>query len=310
MIELVHITKYYGDRLVLKDINVRMEQPGVIGLLGQNGAGKTTLMNLITGYHPPSEGRILIDGVDLSEKPKMCKKKIGYLPEKPPLYGELSVMQYLNFIFDAKQCRLERATHLRDVCQKAGIDHVQDRIIRNLSKGYGQRIGLAQALVGDPAIMVFDEPSIGLDPVQGKELRRLIRELGRTRIVLVSSHQLTEIQEFADEIIVLHHGILAERGTVAEVSERLLSVRRLMIGIRGNSDGVSECITSAAPVDKVVALSPRMADESMFQVDYSMKHDLRSPIVQALVHQGYDLVDVHEEPYSLEETFLKLMEES
>lgn len=308
MIELVHITKYYGDKPVLNDINLRIDRNGVIGLLGQNGAGKTTLMNMMTGYLSPTEGSVLIDGISIFEKPRICKKKIGYLPEKPPLYGDLSVMQYLGFIFDVKKCKLNKAVHLREVCSKVGLTDVKDRIIKNLSKGYNQRIGLAQALVGDPPNIIFDEPSIGLDPIQGRELRLLIQELGRTKIVLISSHLLAEIQAICDEIIILHDGVIAARGPVDEIAGQLSMVLRIVIGIKGNSKGAMDCIRGADGIEQVRELPDPAEGETQYIAEYRSSQDVRSSIVQLLTRQGYDLVDIHFLPYTLEDTFMRLME--
>jgi ABC-2 type transport system ATP-binding protein len=308
VIEFIGITKYYGDNRVLNDLSFRLDHPGVVGLLGQNGAGKSTLMNMMTGYLSPSEGSVLVDGVSIFEKPRICKKKIGYLPEKPPLYGDLSVMQYLSFIFDVKKCRLDKSAHLRDVCSKAGISDVRNRIIKNLSKGYHQRIGLAQALVGNPPHIVFDEPSIGLDPVQGKELRQLIRELGKTRIVLVSSHLLAEIQEICDEVIILHEGRIAAMGPASEIADRLAMVQRIIVGIKGDSDGAAACLTKIGTVVNVQELPCPSDGERQFIVEYRSDTDIRPLIVQCLTARGYALVEIHSAPYTLEDTFIRLLE--
>lgn len=179
MIEVINLTKRYGDKKAVDNISFKAEDGEVLGFLGPNGAGKSTTMNILTGYISCTDGKALIDGVDILEDPIKAKKQIGYLPELPPLYMDMTVKEYLYFVYDLKKCKLPKVSHLKDICGLVKIDHVYNRIIKNLSKGYRQRVGLAQALIGNPKVLILDEPTVGLDPKQIIEIRTLIRKLGK-----------------------------------------------------------------------------------------------------------------------------------
>ena len=194
MIEVKNLTKRYGDKLAVNDISFSVEDGEILGFLGPNGAGKSTTMNMLTGYISSTSGQALINGVDILEDPIKAKENIGYLPELPPLYQDMTVKGYLNFVYDLKKCKLPRKAHLRDVCDLCKVTDVQDRIIKHLSKGYRQRVGMAQALVGNPKVLILDEPTVGLDPKQILEIRTLIKKLGKNHTVILSSHILPEIQ--------------------------------------------------------------------------------------------------------------------
>ena len=181
MIEVKNLTKYYGDKKAVNNISFKIEKGQILGFLGPNGAGKSTTMNMLTGYISSTSGQILINGYDILEDPIKAKSNIGYLPEIPPLYVDMTVMEYLNFMYDLKKCKLSRKSHLKDICSLCKITDVSGRIIKNLSKGYRQRVGLAQALIGNPPVLILDEPTVGLDPKQILEIRTLIKKLGKSR---------------------------------------------------------------------------------------------------------------------------------
>ena len=194
MIEVKNLSKSYGSKLAVDGISFTAGESEILGFLGPNGAGKSTTMNMLTGYLSSSGGQALINGVDILEDPVRAKKDIGYLPELPPLYLDMTVMEYLNFVYDLKKCRLPKRSHLDEICRLVKITDVQKRVIRNLSKGYKQRVGLAQALVGNPKVLILDEPTVGLDPKQIIEIRTLIKKLGKNHTVILSSHILSEVQ--------------------------------------------------------------------------------------------------------------------
>ena len=209
MIEVNHVSKRYGKHVALDDLNLTIEDGKIYGLLGENGAGKSTTMNIITGYLAPSYGEVLVDGMDTIKKAKKAKAKIGYLPEIPPLYQDMTVREYLKFAAQLKRIpRKERKTAINEALSKAGIDDVKKRLIKNLSKGYKQRVGIAQAILGNPEIVILDEPTVGLDPVQIKEIRDLIREIGKEHTVILSSHILSEISEVCDHVFMISGGKL------------------------------------------------------------------------------------------------------
>ena len=218
MIEVRNLTKAYGPNVVLQDVSFTLEPGRVYGLLGVNGAGKTTTMQLLTGYLIPTSGEVLIDGMSMAKKPEMLKKKIGYLPEVPPLYPELTVREFLHFQAEIRGIpKKEREAAYRSAVRTGRLSSVKERLIGQLSKGFRQRVALAATLMGDPEILILDEPTNGLDPIQMMEMRRMIRELGQRCVVLVSSHVLSEIMQEADELLILAAGRLVLSGTVEEL---------------------------------------------------------------------------------------------
>ena len=214
MIEIKNLCKNYGSKYALDDISFTVNKGEIVGFLGPNGAGKSTAMNIITGYLSSTSGEVRVGGVDIFENPDEAKRLIGFLPEQPPLYIDMTVDEYLNFVYEIKGCKLNRKKHLEEVRQVTKIDDVRGRLIKNLSKGYRQRVGIAQALVGNPPIIIFDEPTVGLDPKQIIEIRNLIRNLGKTHTVILSTHILSEVQSVCDRIIIINEGkIVADEKT-------------------------------------------------------------------------------------------------
>jgi ABC-2 type transport system ATP-binding protein len=213
MIEVSGLTKYYGPRRAINDVSFTADKGQVIGLLGLNGAGKSTTMKIITGCLSSSSGKVLFNGIDIEADPEKAKARIGYLPEIPPLYADMRVDEYLSFIFDLKKARQKKVSHLEELSRETGITEVYKRLIKNLSKGYRQRVGLAAALIGDPDTIVLDEPTVGLDPTQIIEIRNLITRLGSERTIILSSHILSEIQAVCGRVIVLNKGEIAADDT-------------------------------------------------------------------------------------------------
>ena len=218
MVEVKHLTKCYGDIKAVDDISFTVETGEVLGFLGPNGAGKSTTMNMITGYISSTSGTVTIDGSEILEDPKETKKKIGYLPEIPPLYVDMSVRKYLEFMFDLKKVKLPKKEHIEEVMRLVRISEQSERIIKNLSKGYRQRVGFAQALLGNPPVLILDEPTVGLDPKQIIEIRKLIKSLGKKHTVIFSSHVLSEISATCDRIIVISNGKIVADAKTEELS--------------------------------------------------------------------------------------------
>lgn len=244
MIELKHVTKRYGATLAVSDLSFRVPEGQIVGLLGQNGAGKTTTLNILTGYFPPNEGQVLVNGLDMLQQPRACKRCIGYLPEKPPLYDEMTVAAYLSFVCELREVQRRAIPgHVREIMSTCGLMEVSRRLVGHLSKGYRQRVGVAQALCGNPQVIVLDEPTVGLDPRQVVEIRQLIRELGRKHTVIFSSHLLAEIQQLCQRVIILHKGRLIREVDMSELTDtgdtlRLrasiaMEERRLVPALRG-----------------------------------------------------------------------------
>ena len=217
MIQVKNLTKRYGSKTVVNNVSFTIEKGEIVGFLGPNGAGKTTTMNMITGYTSFTSGSVSVDGHDILEEPDEAKKNIGYLPEFPPLYPDMTVGEYLNFVFDLKKCKFDRDVHLAQVLAATKLADTEKRLIRNLSKGYRQRVGLAQALIGNPEILIFDEPTVGLDPREIKEIRNLIRALGESHTVILSSHILSEIQAVCGRVLVINDGYLVKDSPTDEL---------------------------------------------------------------------------------------------
>ena len=253
MIEINGIYKNFGAKQALRDVSFNVAEGEIMGFLGPNGAGKTTTMNILTGYLSATAGTARIDGVDVLEKPLVAKSKIGFLPEQPPLYMDMTVKEYLNFVYGLKNCRLPRAQHIKEICEVVRIGDVYGRIIKNLSKGYRQRVGIAQALIGNPKVLIFDEPTVGLDPKQIIEIRNLIKLLGKEHTVILSSHILSEVQQVCTTILILSKGKLVACDT-PENLERLfagkstveLTVEAAEKEIPGILSGVSHIVNRTA----------------------------------------------------------------
>ena len=233
MITVNHLTKRYGSHLAVDDISFTVQDGEIVGFLGPNGAGKSTTMNMLTGYISSSSGEALINDINILDNPIQAKREIGYLPELPPLYQEMTVMGYLRFVYDLKKCKLPRKAHLTEICNLCKISDVQDRIIKNLSKGYRQRVGLAQALVGNPPILILDEPTVGLDPKQMMEIRNLIKRLGKRHTVILSSHILSEIQAVCDRVIIINKGKLMADGAIDTLAQSMSQNHRLKVRLDG-----------------------------------------------------------------------------
>lgn len=219
MIELCSVTKRYGAVEAVSGLSFSAPDGQIVGLLGQNGAGKTTTLNMLTGYFPPTSGEVRVDGMDMLQDPRACKRHIGYLPEKPPLYDEMTVTAYLKFVCKLREVKREAiAQHVQHITATCGLTEVAGRLVGHLSKGYRQRVGIAQALCGDPDVLVLDEPTVGLDPKQVREIRELIRQLGKTHTVIFSSHLLPEIQQLCDRVVILHKGKLVREAPMSELT--------------------------------------------------------------------------------------------
>ncbi len=234
MIEVSHLTKKYGHRLAVEDVSFAVADGGICGLLGPNGAGKSTIMNILTGYLSATSGQVTVAGHPLPEEADAAKKCVGYLPEQPPLYPEITVQEYLDFAAELKGVKkAERKEQVRSAARRTGLEKVLSRLIRSLSKGYRQRVGIAQALLGSPKLIILDEPTVGLDPAQVIEIRKLIRELGQAHTVILSSHILSEVQAVCQQVLILSKGRLAASGSLQELTADGRSLEEVFLELTG-----------------------------------------------------------------------------
>ncbi|HPF56238.1 MAG TPA: ABC transporter ATP-binding protein, partial [Clostridiales bacterium] len=240
MIEVNGLTKRYGEKYAIKDVGFKIGEGEIVGLLGPNGAGKSTTMNIMTGYLSATSGTVSVNGFDIRENPIEAKKNIGYLPELPPLYPDMTVKAYLDFMFNLKQVKANREEHISKICKLVKIDAVYPRLIKNLSKGFRQRVGIAQALIGTPPILVLDEPTVGLDPKQIVEIRDLIANLGRRHTILVSSHILHEIQAVCNRIIIINQGEIVADGKRDDIIRKVTEDARFTVRVAGPRDEVAK----------------------------------------------------------------------
>ena len=307
MIEIRDLQKFYGNKQALAGISCTIQKGEIVGLLGLNGAGKSTAMNIITGCLAASQGEVLIDGINVAKEPLKAKAKIGYLPEIPPLYTDMKVLRYLEFIYELKKVRGDKKRHLAEVCEKAGITQVQSRLIKNLSKGYRQRVGLAQALIGDPPILILDEPTVGLDPTQMIEIRSLIEQMGRERTVILSSHILSEVQAVCGRIIVLHEGRIVADDTPENLETTLQGKNRCVAAIEGDPGAVCGALLSAEGIERVTLLSQTEPGVHEYQVQGHPGADIRRPMFRALAAANLPLLGTRNHRLSLEDVFLKLV---
>ena len=307
MIEVKNLCKHYGDKKAVNDISFEVKDGEILGFLGPNGAGKSTTMNMITGYISSTSGQAVINGVDIMENHKKAKSYIGYLPEIPPIYVDMTVSGYLNFVYDLKKCKLPRSKHIQDVCDLVKITDVKDRIIKNLSKGYKQRVGLAQALIGNPPVLILDEPTVGLDPKQIIEIRSLIKRLGKNHTVILSSHILSEIQAVCDRIVIINKGTLVADGTADELSKSMTNDHRMIAQIEGPREEVYKAIRGLPDVVSVLADMQRGENIYDYEIEAKPGVDIRKPLNKLIMERGWYLLMLQPNMLTLEDVFLKIV---
>ena len=298
MIEVQNLTKRYGAHCAVQNISFQVDEGEILGFLGPNGAGKTTTMNILTGYLSASEGVAKINGHDVLEEPNEAKAAIGYLPEQPPLYLDMTVREYLDFMYDLKKCKLPRQKHIAEICRLVKIEDVYGRLIKNLSKGYKQRVGFAQALIGNPPVLILDEPTVGLDPNQIIEIRSLIKSLGKHHTVILSSHILPEIEAVCDRIVVINKGVIVADDTPKALSEKYSSDRRMLVRGAGPEGDV-----------QVTALGVREPGICEYAVEPSEGADIRRELFERLAARNWPLMGLKSMEMTLEDIFTMLTRE-
>lgn len=304
MITVNRLTKQYGSRRAVSDLNFSLETGKIYGLLGPNGAGKSTTLNMITGCLAPTEGTVTIDGLDIYQNAKAAKAKLGYLPEIPPLYPEMTVREYLLFVAEAKKIpSKQRSAALESVMTRTDIADVQSRLIKQLSKGYRQRIGIAQALLGDPEVVILDEPSVGLDPKQMMEIREMIAALKGSHTVILSSHILSEVQAVCDQVLIINQGKLIAEGTPEELEQQFHAAPRVELTVKADETAVRKILSN---VPGICALTYAENDDGTARVTLETRQVQNEQIFLAFSQAGCPILQMTSGKASLEDIFLEL----
>lgn len=310
MIKVKNLVKRYGANYALNDVSFEIGEGEVVGLLGPNGAGKSTTMNILTGFMAATSGETEINGVNIKEDPIAAKRMIGYLPEQPPIYPDMTVEEYLNFVYDLKGCRLERAPHLEEIMSVVKLGEVKHRLIRNLSKGYKQRVGIAQALIGDPKVVIFDEPTVGLDPKQILEVRNLIRSLAKSHTVILSTHILAEVQSVCKRVLIINRGRLIADKKTDELSRTLEDTVVYRAKIAGPEREVTNALRGMQGMKSVTATGEKEGDASVYLLEGARGVDIRKPLFRLLATANYPLMELAPTGTDLESIFIRLVEKS
>lgn len=310
MIEIRNLVKRYGTNLAVDNISFKVNEGEIVGFLGPNGAGKSTTMNILTGYLSATDGECLIGGVDILQRPIEAKKKIGYLPELPPVYLEMTVREYLNFVYDLKKCTLNRKKHIDEICEVVKIADVQHRLIGNLSKGYRQRVGFAQALVGNPKVLIFDEPTVGLDPVQIIEIRNLIKSLGGNHTVILSTHILSEVQAVCDRIVVINKGKVVANATATELDKLSSGVSsNFKLKISGVPENVVSALNTVDGITNTELLAEKCKEEdcNYYMVTARDDEEIKKKIFFTLASREMAILSFEPCASSIEDIFISLV---
>ena len=308
MIEVKNLTKRYGTHTAVDNISFSVKEGEIIGFLGPNGAGKSTTMNILTGYLSSSDGVVTVNGHDILTDANAAKASIGYLPELPPLYPDMTVREYLNFMYDLKKCKLPRAQHIEEICRVVKLESVFGRLIKNLSKGYRQRVGIAQALIGNPPVLILDEPTVGLDPMQIIEIRSLIKSLGKYHTVILSSHILPEVEAVCDRLVIINGGKIVADATPEELTRLYSSNHHLTARIAGAEESVTDLIAKIRGVKKVTSLGSKEPGSFDYLIEQVDGADVRAELFNRLATRKWPLLSLKTADRTLEDIFTSLIQ--
>lgn len=310
MIEVTNLTKKYGDHIAVDHLSFRVEKGQIYGFLSPNGAGKSTTMNIITGYLAATEGTVTIDGKDIQKDPEEAKRSIGYLPELPPLYVDMTVREYLEFVAELKKVpKKERKQQIDEVMEMTQITDMQQRLIKNLSKGYRQRVGLAQAILGYPEVIILDEPTVGLDPKQIIEIRDLIRKLGENHTVILSSHILSEVSAVCDHIMIIAHGKLVASDSPENLQKLMSGSMELDLEVKGSIAAVKSALQEISQIDRIEENTEASKNIAKLKVISKENADIREQVFYALADAKLPILEMTHAEKSLEDIFLELTED-
>lgn len=311
MIKIDNLSKFYGNHAAIENISLKIEKGEIVGLLGPNGAGKSTTMNIITGYISATEGSVLIDGFDILKNPVQAKKRIGYLPEIPPLYMDMTVEEYLNFVSNLKKVEKDKIKeHIDVILESIKLSDVRKRLIKNLSKGYKQRVGLAQAIVGNPEVLILDEPTVGLDPKQIIEIRDLISKLGKEHTIILSSHILSEVSAICDRVVIINKGSIVAEGTPEDLSHKLSCGTKISLRIKSAKAEAEEVIKSVPYINSITDDGIKEPNTIDLIVEGKENYDLREALFYAFSKANIPLLMIKPLNLTLEEIFLEVTDES
>ena len=307
MIEISHLVKKYGSHVAVDDLSLTVEPGKIYGFLGPNGAGKSTTMNIITGYLAATSGEVKINGFDVLKQPEEAKKCVGYLPELPPLYMDMTVKEYLDFVAELKKIEKSlRAGYVKEVMEITKTEEVSGRLIRNLSKGYRQRVGFAQAVLGYPEILILDEPTVGLDPKQIIEIRDLIKELGKKHTIILSSHILSEISAVCDHVFIISHGKLVASDSTENLLERMTGAQEIELLVKAEEDTAETAIREIAQVERCEKTESKEDGAVQLLVTAKKDADVREAIYHTCVEHHMPILEMKAASKSLEDVFLEL----
>ena len=308
VVKVENLVKRYGSNYALNDVSFEIGEGEIVGLLGPNGAGKSTTMNILTGYLSSTSGAAYINGINILEDPIEAKKQIGFLPEQPPLYPEMTVSEFLDFVYELKSCELPRKEHLDEILDVVKIADVKDRLIRNLSKGYKQRVGIAAALVGDPKIIIFDEPTVGLDPKQIIEVRNLIRTLGKRHTVILSTHILAEVQSVCERVLIINKGKLIADERTEDIVKTIEDGYGLSVKVAGPEREVEQALARISGVKKVRSTGERDSDAYTFIIESDKGMDVRRSLFALCATKNWAIYGLNPVGTDLESVFIRLID--
>lgn len=308
MIQIQNLTKTYGHIKAVDDVSFDVNSGEILGFLGPNGAGKTTTMNIITGYLPATEGKVTVCGFDVMEHPMEVKKRVGYLPEHPPLYNDMTVNEFMDFVMELKKVdKRKRKAQKIDIMEIVQISDVSDRLIKNLSKGYKQRVGLAQALVGNPEVLVLDEPTVGLDPKQIIGMRKLIKSLGKNHTVILSSHILPEVSAVCDRVVIINNGKIAAINTPEDLAKDIENAARISVTVSGPKNTILPKIKEISGVTSVEVSEEKSGGVVSYRVESEKEIDVRRTLFFAMAKLGFPIIEMKAVDMTLEDIFIKLV---
>lgn len=310
MIKAENLVKRYGSNYALNDVSFEIGEGQIVGLLGPNGAGKSTAMNILTGYLSSTSGSAYVNGINILENPIEAKKYIGFLPEQPPIYPEMTVKEYLSFVYDLKSCTFDKDAHIDEILSVVRLNDVKDRLIANLSKGYKQRVGIAQALIGDPKVIIFDEPTVGLDPKQILEVRNLIRTLGKRHTVILSTHILAEVQAVCERVIIINKGNIIADERTEDLTKKIEDGYHYEARIIGQERDVLAAIKRVSGVKDVDVVGIRDGEAGVYDIETVNGRDVRADLFRVCVSGGYTMIGLTPTGTDLESVFIRLVDRS